>query len=1195
MYFKSLEMFGFKSFADKTKINFEKGITAIVGPNGCGKSNIADAVRWVLGEQSAKSLRGAQMEDVVFNGTDLREPLGYAEVSLTLSNESKFLPIEYDEVTITRRLYRSGESEYLINKNLVRLKDINEMLMGSGMGINAYSMIEQGKIGQILSTNPDDRRAVFEEASGITRYKSKKREAMRKLEHTEQNLSRVNDIAKEVERQVNSIERQARKARRYQELFDRLKDLDTRLAGYKYSGMSTKKNALETEKAGIKDRESEYTNCINEIDRELTELKEKDNKLKSKISQYRSDSSEADISLRKNHDKINLDKERLQELQRFEIDLKNEIDSSSSRIDDMAKMIDDVTNKLTLMLKESREKESMLVAKEAELASLKEEITRNGDSIRSNKLSVVDVLSVQSRARNEIAKITSDMQNVQARLRRLNMEKENVIKEITALDSNLSQARQAVNEIITKVESLEQERIALQNSLKKEKDTFVILEKNINDSKNSILSLHSKLNFLKDLVKRNEGFTGGTQSLLKGLSERKLSIEGICKPLAELLEPKRGYEAACEAALLENLQTLIVDDWKASFTAIEYLKRNNLGKASFIKQNGYTDTGDSMPENRLILGKMINFIKFDPQYTSLFKELLRDTYLVSSVQDADSLMEALDVENKKRMKFVTAKGDIITKDKITGGSHSEDFTSSVIGRQRRIRETEEHIEQSEKEVLSLKQELHVKKELMEDYQAKIKRVEGLLRTEEIELAQRKSAEMNLEKEHKKVKEEVDLVELEMEESLLRKDELINNENELKAKVEEAAKAEAELQRLITDSQNFVETGANKREDLVVSITQIQTELTSIKGQEDEFIKRAQNQKEYYEEQVKILDNKKDSREESSRKQAELRDEVKALETDSEHLKERVVIVEKELNILEEEELQLRKIVQEKEEKVNKEKEGLGGIKDKTHSIEMEQTQISFQMESIRNKIGQVYKMDLEEILPTLGGIDNPDAVEEEVDQLSQTVEKVGPVNLVAIDEHKELQERYAFLKHQQEDLASAKEQLLKAIRKINQTTRSLFIETFESIQVEFKNYFRFLFGGGKAEIVLLDDKDVLESGIEIIVRPPGKKLQTISLLSGGEKALTATALLFAMFKIKPSPFCFLDEIDAPLDESNIGRFSKALEEFAKQSQFIIITHNKKTISIADIMYGITMQQSGVSKIISVKLSKKNEKKEAVLA
>ena len=1196
MYFKSLELFGFKSFADKTKVNFEQGITAIVGPNGCGKSNIADAVKWVLGEQSAKALRGSSMGDVIFNGTELREPLGYAEVSLTLSNESKFLPIEYDEVAISRRLYRSGESEYLINKNPVRLKDVDELLMGSGMGTNAYSMIEQGMIGQVLSSNPNDRRAVFEEASGITKYKSQKREAIRKLEHTEQNLLRINDIIKEVERQINSIERQARKAKRHQELFNRLKDLDTRLTGFQYKQMKDKKETLGNKKGIDTDREKELFSCINQSTRSLEEEREKLDKLNSRITQYDNDKRDALATLQRSQDKIGLNRERLQELYKYETEQKNEIDSLSGRIVDVSRTMEEITSRLTFISENTKTKENRLAAKEKEFSDLKKEIVKNNDIIKGNKLKTVDIFAAQSKFRNEITKIASDIQNMAARLRRLNLEKDNVAKELTVLQDNLSETRLSVNMSISKVGALESERITLQNNLKKERDSFISLENNIEESKNSVLSLNSKLNFLKDLVKRHEGFTGGTQALLNKLYAGELKLDGTCEPLAELLEPQRGYEAACEAALMPYLQTVVVESWDTAFKAIEFLEDSNLGKATFIKSDPTSLDLESLSlDNELVISNILNFMRFDFKYRALFTKILRNTLLVNTIEDGIAALKTVPQDLRERVRFVSLKGDMIAADMVTGGGTAQDSITSIVGRQMRIREIEGQIAESEKEILKLKQELNVKKEIIEDYQSKIKKVEDSLHAQEINLAQRRSAEANLEKEHKKIKEEFDLVDLEIEESMMTSSELKEREAALKEKLTEAENEEANLQKIISDSQKFIDEGAVRKESLLIEITQAQTELSLLRKDEDEFYKRAQTQKDYYDEQLKLIDSKKESLQESSRRQEELKKEIEKLEADIDCLSKRDDVIEKELGILQEESLQLKDIINEKQKCLSKIKEELDTAKDSAHNLEMEVAQLAFQMETLRNKIGQVYKVDLEEILSGLEPIEDKKTVEDEVKNLSQSVEKMGPVNLVAIDEHKELEERFTFLKRQQEDLANAKESLLKAIKKINQTTRELFMDTFNSIQNEFKNYFRFLFGGGKAEIVLLDDKDVLESGIEIIARPPGKKLQTISLLSGGEKALTAIALLFAIFKVKPSPFCILDEIDAPLDESNIGRFSKVLQEFSRTSQFIIITHNKKTINISDVMYGITMEQSGISKIISVKFAKRLQKEEAVAA
>ncbi|MFH1753403.1 MAG: chromosome segregation protein SMC, partial [Candidatus Omnitrophota bacterium] len=1159
-------------------------------------SNVIDAVKWVLGEQSAKSLRGSCMEDVIFNGTEQKEQLGYAEVSLTLSNESKFLPIEYDEVTISRRLYRSGESEYLINKNPVRLRDVNELLMGSGIGTSAYSIIEQGKIDQILSANPEERRIVFEEASGITRYKSKKREAVRKLEYTDQNLLRVNDIIKEVERQINSIERQARKAQRYQEMFDRLKDLDTKLAAYKYKEIKDKSEGFDAESKEIKKNESELGELIAGLDRALDEERSNKEGLDARIFQYGTDYRDTGTVLERAKDRLALGKERLQELYKNESDQKSEIESLARRVEGLSKAMEAVTAKLVSICEDTRSKEGLLASKETELTALKTEIDKKNEAIKGSKARSVDILSNQSRLKNEIAKVTSDLQNVSARLRRLSSEKENVTREVNALSDELSGTRLSVNMTISNIETLESERVAFQNNLKKETDGYDILDKSINDSKNYILSLHSKLSLLEDLIKRHEGFTGGTQALLNGLSSGQLEPGGFCEPLAELLEPRRGYEAICESALNGNMQTIIVDEWQTAFAALDFLEKNGLGKASFMK-NGNPDSSfsETVVNDQLIVGRLIDFIRFDARFEALFKKLLNGVFLVENINDGILVMKSLSEDLQGKVRIVTKKGDIITKGKITGGSAACDFTSSIIGRQRRMNDIEGHIAESEKELLKLKQELMLKRELIEACQAKVKGAEDAVRAEEIVLTQKKSQEGNLLNMFKKIQEEVDLLNIEIEESLISKRELKESETKVSVQLETSNNEELSVQLLIMDSQNFIEEGAKRKEEYIIGITQIQTELESLKREEDEALKGAEAQKSYYEEQQKMQEDKTEYLKLTVNRQEEVKGEIERLETEINSLTERYDALGRELKVLEDEGSGLKVIISEKERELDEKKMDHDSIKDRVHKLEMEKTQLSFQMETLRSKIDQIYKVNIEETLPDLTEMGDLQAVQAEVDDLSARVEKMGPVNLVAIDEHKELQERYAFLKRQEEDLVNAKDSLHKAIRKINQTTKELFMDTFTSIQSEFKNYFKFLFGGGKADIVLLDESDVLESGIEIIVRPPGKKLQAISLLSGGEKALTAIALLFAIFKCKPSPFCLLDEIDAPLDETNIGRFSKALQEFAMTSQFVIITHNKKTMNISDLMYGVTMESSGVSKIISVKFSGRSEEEQEVFA
>ncbi len=1156
-------------------------------------SNITDGIRWVLGEQSAKQLRGAKMEDVIFNGTDTKEPLGYAEVSLTLSNEEKFLPIEYDEVTLTRRLYRSGESEYMINKTNVRLKDITELLAGSGLGVDTYSMVEQGKIGMILSSNPEDRRYIFEEASGIIKYKTKKREAMRRLEATEGNLLRVNDIIAEVKRQINSIERQARKAERYKEHFEVLKEHETKHAHYEYHRLKNSHSNYEEDHTTNREKERELSTKMDELEKWSEELKAKLAAQDSKILESQSKSMDIDFSIKSNRDEVRHDKERIEELIQLQTSLKGEIKQLETRIESLSTKTEKLNLQFSSISGNKKEKETFLSERETQLKTLEAEINQNQHNIKEGKTKTVNMLADQSRTKNEIAKLTGEIHNNQARLRRLRLETEKVTEELAQIEKTLKEAETLANEANKTVEKLNQDKEKLEQSLEQERNQFSEIDTKIRESQNEYHSLQSKLKFLEDLVKKHEGFTGGTKALLADVADGKFKLDGLEKPIAGLIQVKRGYEAAVETALGEDLESVVVNSWDTAFAAIQYLKQKKLGMASFVnkftKKKEYHNS--TAPNHPAVIGRLADFIKVKPEYEAVIHNLL---YNVVLVKDITSALDMVRANNLPRdIKFVTSKGQIIKNGVVLSGGVDKDTTTSLIGRQARIDQTKQDIEKLLAEIVMLKKKQNEVKESMAQRENELTKITGNLRQEEIELAKRNSKKMDLEKEFKKVNDELNLANLEIEETTENVNTLTQEETHLKQKLQELEESYALVQQIITDSQEFIAKGRTKKEELLIDITQLRTELAAIAKEAESLKESVESQNAYFNEQKELFSTKTSNLTSSADKQKELVSRIERLNKETEELLGERTKIEASFKDLKVARDDLAKLIQKCDQDMKTHQANLNEAKEKIHNLQMEETQISFKMENLKTRISEDYKIDLETFSVENQDNTNWDEVIAKITELKEKMEKMGPVSMVAIQEYEELKTRYEFLVKQQQDLAEGKDSLLKAIRKINHTTRQLFVDTFNSVQVEFRNLFRYLFGGGKADIVLTDPRDVLESDIEIIVRPPGKKLQSITLLSGGEKALAAMALMFAIFKVKPSPFSLLDEVDAPLDDSNIGRFSKVLADFAKKTQFIIITHNKKTISLADVMYGITMGQAGVSKIVSVKFAKGKEKEEVL--
>jgi len=1184
MHFKALELLGFKSFAEKTKLNFEPGVTAVVGPNGCGKSNIADSIRWVLGEQSAKSLRASNMQDVIFNGTDTKEPINFAEVSLTFSNEKRVLPIDYDEVTITRRVFRSGETEYLLNKTPVRLKDISELLMGTGIGTESYSIIEQGKMDLILSSKPEDRRFVFEEASGITKYKSKKKEALRKLEQTEQNLLRINDIIQEVKRQISSIERQARKAERYKADFDGLKDLEVRLSFCEYKNLKTREATYSVENADAKAREKELDLETKSIVSKISGYRQSLDELTHKIGDLRAKNSETSNTFDMNVQKIGIDKERIEEARILQEGLNKEIALAGDKIQNAKALLGKLESELAKAASVRMAKQKSVEEKEFLLNDIAKYIEDTESKVKVCKVQTVDHLAKETRIKNELIKIGADVQNRRSRQRRLEAEKDKVHKELEAVEERLLA-------VSGEFESLEKKVLSIREDLDRKSSTrqdvisaIRTLDLEIAKEENRKTAVRSKVEILEEHLKRHEGFKSGVKNLLARLSESTELPVRISGVLAEMIKVERGYEEAVSALLGDDAETLIVQTDKDAQEAIEYLRKNGLGKASFISLETLrkTDAVRAREEAPPSYGTPLkNFVRIEAGYEAVREHFFARAYLVETLDDifknAGSLQSA---------RLVTKLGCTACNYKISGGSAADAAESLLIGRRDRLEDFKTQIKELDVKLLSLASECAQKTDVAKLLEGETNLLADALRKEETSLLDVKMRRDGQVESAAKLKEEKELLESELEETAQTINELTKNGEVLNIELNEIEKEKSAAQAFVEESVLLIANKRDEREKTALEIATFKTEALSLEKEEEGIRNSLKSQEAFVFEIEDTLYSKEALLKESLDKMKSMEEEMVRLDAANQTIKIDLKALNDEMSTFEKARLEASNRLAVDEAQLKEKEHGLEVLRNQVRDLDVKLTEINYKKTSLRERISQAYKSDLETLHMEVDENTDWDALRSQVTELKDKLEKMGPVNLVAIDEHKELEERHSFLVHQEGDLVSAKDSVLKAIQKINKTTKELFIDAFGKIQVEFKNFFRLLFGGGQAELILIDEQDVLESGIEIVVRPPGKKLQNIMLLSGGEKAMTAIALLFAIFKVKPSPFCVLDEIDAPLDESNVLRFSNVLKDFLKISQFIIITHNKRTIELADVMYGITMQERGVSKIISVKFMDK---------
>lgn len=1058
MYFKKLEICGFKSFAEKTLLHFEPGITAVVGPNGCGKSNIFDSIRWCLGEQSIKSLRGAKMEDVIFNGTETAPAQNVAEVSLTISNEAKILPIDYEEITITRRLFRSGESEYLLNNNLVRLRDINDLLMGTGIGAESYSLVEQGKIDLVISSRAEDRRLVFDEATGVSRYKAKKKEAMRRLEETDNNLLRVNDIVTEVKRQIASIERQANKARRYKEVFDKLKNSELKYATLELVVAKSELAMLAEISKKTSQEETELGNKLQELDGKLISKEKELQDLDSRLSELRDEIIYLENSNLQSKNHIALNQERRLDLEKHAGLLVLQKEQLRQKIAGHEKNMEELTEQLLCIHRLRAQQEAAVEEKSKNLELVESSIKKAHQEITAAKNNIFEIHHAETRINNSLSENTAQGSAFSSRLRRLEAEKiktesENaeLLKNLEAVTSEIAAQKIKIGQTAGRLENIK-------NSKRNLEDTVSLLKEKIRNLENEDAGLKSQLSFLKEL---------------------KLTYD-------RMPQAKDGIVEISEIPQGESVTGIIAHAREVAF--------DDAAKTYRIRCE-------------------CKFISFD--------------------------LEAL--ENK--------------------------------------------IEKIAQDTFALKEETVMKEQEAAELLMQLDAVDGELQQEKFHLTNKEASSSNISSNAKKIQEELSLISLEIaevEENL--RDSKEKNERLMKEQV--ALRGELlQSEQLMTANQDIVSENTKTREDLLVEVTQTKAELQSQRSQENTLQANLAFFRNTLVQDTSTLSVNDKEITDSLKKADALNEESGALE---DRIKTNAEDIEKkngehsrisqqkieELNSLD----FIQKSILDTEEKADRAKE-------EHHRNQMQEQELTFKLAGIKERILQAYSVDLEEMPPAGNAAEdfNIETLAQDISNLKEKAASFGTVNLVAIEELDELKKRHDFLTQQHNDLLAAKDSLQKAILKINRTTRKMFLETFQIVAEEFKNYFKLLFGGGEAKIFLIDEEDVLESGIEIICRPPGKKLQNITLLSGGEKALSAIALIFAIFKTKPSPFCVLDEIDAALDESNIDRFSRMLSEFAKTSQFIVITHNKKTIARAHVMYGITMEKSGMSKIVSVKL------------
>ncbi|HEX9022097.1 MAG TPA: chromosome segregation protein SMC [Nitrospirota bacterium] len=1187
MQLKTLEMIGFKSFPDKTTVTFQPGVTAVVGPNGCGKSNISDAIRWVLGEQSAKHLRGDKMEDVIFNGSENRKPLGMAEVNLRLTNIGGTLSSEfghYEEIEVTRRLYRSGESEYLINKIPCRLKDIRDLMMDAGVGSRIHAIIEQEKVDHILSSKPQDRRFLFEEAAGVMKYKARRQEALSKLESTQQNQLRVNDIIIEVKRQVNSLDRQAKKAERYQRLRAEMKDLDYRLASVEYSDLGLAWSAATAEFKKAENEVTELHTTLARIEAAIEESRADALAAEHELSSLQHKLHETETALGRAEHRIELSRSQIASLNeqrtRDQADREYLIQETAR----VAEQKGGYEEEAKLLAASLDEKNAVLGDRTGHLESLSQALREKEQSLEETRAGIMNAMTAAAGEKGRIANLQSRISQIEEQDARGRMEKDSVEERLRELTALVEAKKRELEEAAVRKNAAEKERAAAAERLNEALAKRKKVETALNEAKNRLAAQNSRLRSLIELEQSLEGYQKGVRTVMSARKEasgdgRLGTIHGL---VADMIETAPQYEVAIEAVLGDRLQYVVVDSQNDSLKAIDYLKTKSGGRSTFVPRAPREIRSEPFVKNGHagVIGPALDIVRCRENYGSVAHYLLGDVIVVDTMDTALSLWQ----KNGMHKTLVTLTGEIVDPwGAVTGGA-VEAAGAGMLTKRREIKDLEHEvadltvtIARLEADMSSIDAAIENGKKLEADLSQQIHRLE-------IEFINGEKDRATIAAEMARAHERAKTIEAEMaERTALRL--------ELNAGIEHATEALRGLEEGHTNAQANVESLqaglSRKKEELDLAraaITEIRMEISALQEKQ---AAASRNRDALVHTEKELVERLAKREAEITGIAAKLR-ELESVIVDAEtEIKRYVEILEAERRVLvskQEEHAAKTQALNDAEEQARSARHDIEAAQKRLSASEVARTELRMKIEHLKDRMWSAYHAELETVVRELGQFEiDLEASKGRLDELRRKIDDMGPINVDALQEYNELKERYDLLSAQQNDINESINNLKATIAKLDSETKELFSEAFSTIQEKFKEVFSLLFEGGRAELVLLDESDILESGIEIIAQPRGKKFQSITLLSGGERALTAIALLFAAFLVKPSPFCMLDEVDAPLDEANVTRFTRLIREMSGRSQFITITHNKRTMEMADALYGITMEEPGASKVVSVRL------------
>ena len=1184
MYLKRLELQGFKSFADKTILEFKPGITSVIGPNGSGKSNIVDGIRWVLGEQSMKSLRGSKSEDIIFAGTQNRKSLGFAEASIVIDNSDQSLPIEYNEVVVTRKLFRNGETGYFINKVPCRLKDILELFMDTGIGKDGYSIIGQGRIDEILSNKSEDRRHIFEEAAGIVKYRSRKVESEKKLEQTKLNLLRINDILTEIEGQLDPLKQQSDKAKQFLSLREELKNIEVGLFAYNINLYKEKLEQLSKDIDIINDQKIDEETKLNKIQDNKDEIKEKLDKVILDIENTQNIGFESKTQIEKINSDINISKEKISNNNTNNERFLQEIEELNTRITELEEEKQNKIEKKDNLSNNKEKYEKELNEKQEELDKLTKKLSEKELTIERKKKQVEEDNNLKYERLNEINTYSIKYENLEKREK---LEKSDLQDTISELDSNRLSKQEMTNDFL-RIDNVRNKHSKELENVKEQKNKAIEKIKQYDDNINRLTDEYrfkdSRLKFLKETEKEKEGYTRSVKSLLNACENDSSLNKGIKGVLANLISVDEKYEVAIEMCLGQAMQNIVTEKEEDAKRLIEYLRANKGGRASFLPISSIhgRKINDINKKNILgFIGIASELIKCDKRYNEIVLNLLGRTVIVEDMESAIALAK----QNNYSFKIVTLLGDIINPSGAISGGSVEKKTVNILGRSREIDEITKRLEKLNKDIEKCKKEKEEYSSSITDIIENSARLEKTLQEIEIEYAtQHQKMEMidsnisRLEKKIENIKKELETIKKQKEETLASKEgiqQVIKNlENEmsnLNNEINEFAESNKENQEYINNLNLDIT-------DLKISVSSFDESSNSI----DELVERIDtdilNTK-------TNIQNKKKSIEEYKQENLKLEDNIVSLNNQIQKIKEDVENSSSKIEKLKSKKDEYSLKQTELDNQIEAQFDVINSIKEQIIKLDTKQTKQQQEQEDLINKLWEEY-----ELTPNnTEGYSKPNNIgqaQKTSSELRNQIRDLGSVNVDSIEEYKKMQDRYDFMNEQRYDLEETISKLRNVIQDMTNTMKTQFSNKFAEINKNFNEVFIELFGGGKAELSLENENDILECGINITVQPPGKKLQNMMLLSGGEKALTAIAILFAILKINPAPFCILDEIEAALDDVNVNRFALYLKKFSNETQFLVITHRKGTMEIADTVYGVTMEEKGISKLLSIRLNRK---------